>query len=244
VKNGIAIDAVVKAYDIIGKRKPISVRTYRDTAYFFLPPSTYNFEVTPLENTDVNLITVSNIVSFEDKMVHQTISFDGGKIGVTTTNNDKAWDCIVKVMDANEKAVASARTYTAVKQIEVNPGIYKVTIQALAGLEGLDIYTEFENIKIEPGGITPISYDFKSGNFEISAKVQGEHIDATVTIKEVHSGKSVAASRTYTRGAKFILTTGSYEVKVTPLGIHKGRAAQSFPIVVKQGELITKELKF
>jgi len=35
VKNSIAIDAIVKAYDIIGKRKPISVRTYQDTAYFY-----------------------------------------------------------------------------------------------------------------------------------------------------------------------------------------------------------------
>lgn len=38
IKNGTAIDAWVKAYDIINKRKPIMVRTYQDTAYFYLPP--------------------------------------------------------------------------------------------------------------------------------------------------------------------------------------------------------------
>jgi len=70
VKNGIAIDAWVRAYDIISKRQPISVRTYKDTAYFYLPPSKYNFEVTPLEGSDVDLITVSNLESFEDKIMH------------------------------------------------------------------------------------------------------------------------------------------------------------------------------
>lgn len=82
VKNGIAIDAWVKAYDVIGKGAPISVRTYQDTVYFYLPPSKYDFEVKPLEGSDVNMVTVSGVQSFEDKIVHQNISFDGGKIGL------------------------------------------------------------------------------------------------------------------------------------------------------------------
>ena len=43
IKNGIAIDAYVKAYDIVSKRRPIEVRTYQDTAYFFLPPGHIQF---------------------------------------------------------------------------------------------------------------------------------------------------------------------------------------------------------
>ncbi len=96
VKNGVAIDAIVKAYDIVAKRNPINVRTYRDTAAVFLPPSTYNFEVTPLEGSDVKMVAVANVQSFEDKIVHQDISFDGGKVAITTTNNDEHWDCAVK----------------------------------------------------------------------------------------------------------------------------------------------------
>ncbi|HAV53796.1 MAG TPA: hypothetical protein DCX41_02535, partial [Aequorivita sp.] len=80
--------------DVVAKRAPISVRTYKDTAYFYLPPSKYNFGVTPLEGSDVKMVSVEGIQSFEDKITHKTISFDGGKIGVTTTNNGKNWDCM------------------------------------------------------------------------------------------------------------------------------------------------------
>jgi Ca-activated chloride channel family protein len=244
VKNGLAIDAIVKAYDIVSKRKPISVRTYQDTAYFYLPPSKYNFEVSPLEGSDVKMITVTNIESFEDKIVHKTISFDGGKLGITTTNNSKHWDCGVNIINQNGKVVAFTRTYNSPKEVEINPGTYKVTIQALATMEGLDTYTEFENVKIESDIITPISFDFKTGDFKIYTKVGNENIDCVVTINEVKSGKNVAGSRTYSRGAKFLLNPGTYQVKVQPLGAHKGKSPQTFTMEVKQGKLITKEIKF
>ena len=244
IKNGVAIDALVKAYDIVSKRRPIEVRTYQDTAYFFLPPSTYNFEVTPLENSDVNKITVSNIGSFEDKMAHKTISFDGGKLGITTTNNGENWDCIVKLIDLNGKVVASARTYNGPKEIEVNPGIYIVSIQALASMEGLSTNTEIENIIIKGGETTLIAYNFVTGNFEIFTKVGNENVDAVVTLKEVITGVNVAGSRTYDRGAKFILNPGKYEVRAAPLGEHKKKEAQTFTIEVKQREITTKEVVF
>lgn len=243
IKNGIAIDAWVKAYDIIGKRQPISVRTYNDTAYFYLPPSKYNFEVTPLGGSDVDLIRVSNIESFEDKMKHQTISFDGGKVKLFTSNNGANWDCLVKLIDQNGKVAAAQRTYNAVKEVEVNPGIYKVSIQALK-MEGIDTYIELDSVSIQAGGLTPVSYDFKTGNFEIFTKSGDVNIDAVVTLKEVKSGKSVAGSRTYTRGAKFLLNPATYEVKVQPLGDYKDKKSQIVTIEVKQGELTTKELKF
>ncbi|MGB1206357.1 MAG: vWA domain-containing protein [Chitinophagales bacterium] len=243
VKNGVAIDAWVKAYDIVSKRKPVTVRTYQDTAYFYLPPSTYNFEVMPLEGSDVDMITVENIKSFEDKIGHQTISFDGGKLGITTTNNGKKWDCVVKMFDANNKVVASVRTYTASKEMEVNPGIYKVSIQALT-MKGVETYTEFENITIKAGDITPLTYDFKTGNLEVFTTVGGENVDAMVTIKETKTGKDVAGSRTYTRGTKFLLNPALYEVKVRPLGAHKAKQQQTFTIEIKQGELFTKTLQF
>ncbi len=242
-KNGIAIDAWVKAYEIIGKRKPIMVRTYKDTAYFYLPPSTYNFEVVPLEGSDVDMITVTKLESFEDKIAHQTISFNGGILGITTTNNGENWDCLVKLIDQNGKVVAAKRTYSNQQEVEVNPGAYKISIQALK-MEGVNTYTEFESIKIQADSTTPISYDFKTGNFEIFTKFGSENIDTVVTIKEVNSGTSVAGSRTYDKGAKFLLNPGSYEVKVAPLGVHKDKKLQIFTMEVKQGELTTKELNF
>jgi Ca-activated chloride channel family protein len=52
------------------KRKPTMLWTYQDTGYFYLPPSKYNFEVVPLEGSDVDMITVADVESFENKMSH------------------------------------------------------------------------------------------------------------------------------------------------------------------------------
>ena len=243
LKNGQAIDAWVKASDMLGKRKPISARTYRDTAFFYLPPGKYNLEVKHLEGSKLGMINIPNVESFEDKIVHETVSFDAGKLGIKVTNNGKNWDCMVKLLGQDGKTVAVVRTYQASKEVEVDPGTYKVTIQALV-MEGMDTYTEFENITIKSGDITPISYDYKTGNFQIYTKVGDEHIDTVVTIKEAKSGTGVAGSRTYSRGTNFLLNPGTYNVKAAPLGKYKDKSAQSFTIEVKQGELTTKEVKF
>ena len=242
-KNGIAVDAWVKAYDIIGKRKPIIVRTYKDTAYFYLPPGRYNLEVNPLEGSDVDMITVSDVESFEDKIVHQIISFDGGKLGVSTTNNGEGWDCLVKLIDKNNKTIASVRTYKSPKEVEVNPGNYKVSIQALA-MEGMDTFIEIKDVSIVSGEITPVAYDFKTGDFHIYTKVGDKNIDAVVTLKEVNTGIRIGGARTYNRGATFLLNPGTYHVKIAPLGLYKDKKAQTITIEVKQGELISKEIKF
>ncbi len=244
IKNGVAIDAWVKAYDVVSKRKPIMVRTYKDTGSFYLPPSTYNLEVVPLEGSDVDKITVSGIQSFDNKIGHQTISFDGGLLRIATTNNGENWDCVVKLYDTNDKVAASVRTYTEPKEVEVNPGTYKVSIQALGSMKGISTYTELENISITAGGTTPVSHNFKSGNFEIITRVNGENVDAIVSIKEINTGKKLGGSRTYDRGTKFLLNPGVYEVKAVPLGVHKDKASQTFRITVKAGELISKEVNF
>ncbi|MDP2692091.1 MAG: VWA domain-containing protein [bacterium] len=244
VKNGVPIDAVVKAYDVVAKRAPINVRTYKDTAYFYLPPSKYNFEVAPLEGSDVKMVAVEGIQSFEDKIVHKTISFDGGKIGVTTTNNGKHWDCMVKVLDENGKTAANLRTYDAPKEVEVNPSIYKVTIQALGEMKGLETYTEIENVKVDASGTKSISHNFTTGTAFIDAKADGSSIDSVVTIDEASSGKNVAGGRTYNRGKEFLLNPGNYKVKVAPLGNYKDRKTQTITVEIKEGEALTKTLNF
>ena len=71
-----------KAYDVVGKRNPISVRTYRDTTFFYLPPSTYNFEAMPLEGSDVKMVTVREVESREGSLVHRKIKkICGGELG-------------------------------------------------------------------------------------------------------------------------------------------------------------------
>ncbi len=244
VKNGTAIDAWVRAYDVVAKREPISVRTYGDTAYFYLPPSTYNLEVKPLEGSDVNMQTVTGVQSFDEKIVHQNINFDGGKIGITTTNNGSNWDCIVKVMNQDGKEVAALRTYQEPKEVEVNPGTYKIIIQALEGMKGLNTSTEIDSIKVEAGETTPVSYAFETGTALIDAKADGNSIDSVVTITESSSNKNVAGGRTYDRGKEFLLNPGIYKVKVAPLGNYKDRQAQTFSIEIKKGDATTKTVNF
>ena len=245
VKNGEAIDAWVRAYDVIAKRKPIAVRTYGDTASFYLPPSKYNFDVAPLEGSDVKAVTVTDIESFDDKIVHKTISFDGGKIAITTTNNSENWDCIVKVIDeTNGKRAAYVRTYLTPKEVEVNPGTYTLEIQALTNMKGLETNTEIANVQVEAGKTIAKSYNFTTGKVFVDAQVNGTSVDSMVTIDEIKSGTNVAGGRTYDRGKEFLLNPGQYEIKIQLLGVHKDRAAQVITVEVKKDDSITKTLQF
>lgn len=244
VKNGKPIDALVKAYDVVANRQPISVRTYRDTAYFYLPPSKYSFEVSPLEGSDVKPITVYGIESYQDKMAHKTVSFDGGKIKITTTNNGSNWDCMVKIIDQNGNIAAGLRTYNQPKEVEVNPGVYTVYIQALGDMKGLATNTELKNVTVSGGATQPIAYDFTTGTASIHAKADGNYIDSVVTIDDAATGKNVAGGRTYNREKEFLLNPGSYSVKMVPLGNYKDRKPQTFPMEIKKAATTTKTVNF
>ncbi|WP_339924640.1 VWA domain-containing protein [uncultured Cyclobacterium sp.] len=243
LKNGKPLDVFVKAYDIVAKRRPIMLRTYQDTGYFYLPPSTYNFEVMPLEGSDVDGITIENIESHENGMGHQTVTFDGGTLDVFISNNGAGWDSMIKILNSQDKVIATARTYGVNKEIEVNPGVYQVAIQALV-IKGMHTKTELDSIVIAAGKSSPLRYDFKTGKVEIYAKVAGEDIDSIVTVTEEQGGKNVASGRTYNKGTKFILNTGTYKVHVRPLGANKEKSPQTFSIEVKEGETIAKALDF
>jgi Ca-activated chloride channel family protein len=247
VKNGIPIDALVKAYDIKGKRKPISVRTYQDTAYFYLPPSTYNFEVSPLENSDVDIKTVANIESFEDKIVHKTISFDGGKLDVTVTNNNEGWDAVVKMYEkGTKKVVANTRTYGRNQTMEVNPGTYDVIFQALT-MKGLETFYTLENVEVKAGENSSVKHNFKTGIAMIGVKSGNELVDATVNFTEVKTKTWIAGSRTYTsennNPKMFLLNPGTYSVKIMTLGKHKGKT-ETFTITVKAGETVERIITY
>jgi len=244
VKNGVAIDAIVKAYDIIGKRKPISVRTYQDTAYFYLPPSKYNFEVTPLENSDVAMVTVANIESFDEKITHKTISFDGGKIQVTATNNGEGWDATVHVLEKKAgKTIAKGRTYGRSPEYEVNPGVYDVKIKILK-INGLDIEYTIEDVNVIANKVISVEHNFKTGTVMIGAKDSEGLIDATVYFYEINTNKNVTGGRTYSSNTsnpkKFILTTGIYKVVVKSIkGASQGQK-ETYTITLKEGETIEK----
>jgi Ca-activated chloride channel family protein len=243
VKNGKPIDAFIKAYKAGTREEAGTLRTYGETRYMYLPAGTYDLEAFPL-GSDVNAILLADQKSYDDKKTERTISFDGGKIAITTTNNDAHWDCMVKIVETNEKLAASLRTYNDPKEVEVNPGTYKVTIQALGDMKGIATYTEIMNISVQAGETSQVAYNFDTGTAFIDAKGDGNSIDSVVTIDEISSGKNVAGGRTYSRGKEFLLNPGSYKVKVAPLGNFKDRKPQTITVEVKKGEAITKTLNF
>jgi len=247
VKNGEPIDAYVKVFVKGGAKSYRSVRTYADTAYLYLEPGKYDFEVKPLENSDVNAIVFPDIVSVSGKISHRTFSFDGAKFNVSTFNNKEDWDAMVHVYPAGtRKSISSARTYGKEKTLEVNPGLYDIVMQAMV-IEGLDINHTMENIELHAGEVKEIKHIFESGIIMVGAKSSKGLVDATVRITEINSKKPVASRRTYTSASsnpkKFILNPGTYEITLNGLADYAGKT-QTFKVELKAGDNIEKIANF
>lgn len=247
VKNGKPVDAWVKPQNTATKKDLNGARTYRDTAWVYLPAGKYDIEVKPLENTDIPGTTIT-VEMKEGEMLHRDVSFDGGILEVSTTNNGEPWDAIVKMYDNKTgKVVANTRTYGRSKQMEVPAGSYKVTYSAL-NLEGLDINVEVNNVEVKGNAIEFLSHDFKSGIALIGVQTKdGELIDATVNFLEESTGKNVAGGRTYSSASnnpkKFLLNPGTYEVNVSTIGKHKGHK-DSFTVTIEAGQTFERIIAF
>ena len=241
-KNGEPVDVWIRAKKTGTNDYIDEGRSYRDSAWVHLPPGKYDIEVNPLENTDIPGTFIS-IQMNEGEVKHEFISFDGGTLKVTATNNGEGWDAIVKILDQSKgKSIAQTRTYGRDQTMEVPAGNYKVSFQALSRLNGLDTYYEVESVAIKAKDTTSLSHNFKSGIAMIGVKTaSGELIDATLNFIETNSGKNVASGRTYTSPTnnprKFILNPGTYNVKVVTLGKHKGNNKTIQVTVKKEGTL-------
>jgi Ca-activated chloride channel family protein len=242
LKNGEPIDTYVKAYKAGTDEEMGTLRTYGETRYMYLPTGTYDLVAKPLAS-DVKSITVKNVENLEEEMTVKNISFDGSKFKVTTFNNEDGWDCMVKVRDADGKVAASARTYGRSKELEVNPGDYTLSFQALV-IKGLDTYSETESFTVEAGAVTEVSHTFETGTLQVYPKIGDEIIDCVVKVIEIESKKQVVGSRSYTKGNEFLINPGSYEIKVSPLGKNKDKASQTVNVVIKKGETVSKTLNF
>lgn len=248
VKNGKPVDAIVKVVKAGTNSVMTSKRTYRDTALIYLPPGKYDLVASPLEGSNVEGILFANVESFKDSIVHQTISFDGGKIQATALNNGDGWDAVVKISSkATGKIAANGRTYGREKELEVNPGTYTVYLEALNEMSGLEKQFTIENVVVKAGEITVVEHNFSSGIAMIGATSGSTLIDAIVTIKESKTKKSVAGQRTYTSSSsnpkKFLLNPGTYVVTVAALGKYAGKKT-TFSMTIKQGETFEKTIAF
>jgi len=193
------------------------------------------------------MLTVSNVQSFEDKVVHKTISFDGGKLNVTVTNNNEGWDAVVKIIDKiTGKTVAKTRTYGRTQSMEVNPGTYTVTFEALT-MKGLETFYTKENVEIHAGRKDSVAYNFKTGIVMIGVRSGTELVDAAVNFTETNTKTWITGKRTYTSESsnpkKFLLNPGTYSVKIQTLGKHKGKT-ETLTITVKAGETVEKIITY
>jgi Ca-activated chloride channel homolog len=246
IKNGKPIDALVKAYKAGTKTDVTSVRTYSDTGFLYLTAGTYDLEVTPLENSDVEAVVVPGVKSFDNKIAHQTVSFDASKIQVTTSNNGGGWNAVVKVLSKDGKTISSGRTYGKPKVYEINPGVYDVEITAMV-IEGMETTHRMENVTISAGETKALEHNFKSGIAMVGAKSAKGLVDAGVNIKNNKTKQSMANGRTYTSASsnpkKFILTPGTYEVTITAFKEFNGKK-QTFTMVVKEGATTEQVINF
>ena len=246
-KNGKPVDAWVKVTKSETKDVIDGSRTYRDSAWVYLPPGTYDIAIRPLEGTDIPSTSIT-VEMKEGDIKHEDISFDGGTVEVTTTNNGESWDTVVKLFDINTgKVVASTRTYGRTKAMEVPAGLYKASFQALV-MKGNDTYFEVDTIQVKSNAITPLTHNFETGKVMIGVKTSsGELIDAGVNFLDLNSGKRVTGARTYTSDKSnpraFLLNPGTYKVEIKSLGAHVGKN-KTITVEVKQAETVTEIITF
>ncbi len=246
VKNGQPVDAWVKAVRTGTDDEVDVARTYRDTSFLSLPAGKYDLIIKPLENTRIKG-TIISVEIVEGVIGHETVSFDGGKINITTTNNDEGWDCTSKVMTQSGEIVGGSRTYGRPQLVEVNEGIYDIEVAALK-LKGLETKYKIEDVKVESGKTIDVTHNFKSGIALIGVTSGSALVDAVVAIKEKKSKRGVAGSRTYTSASsnprEFMLNPGIYEVSVSAVKKEHAGKKETFTIEVKQGETVTKIINF
>ncbi|WP_431137225.1 vWA domain-containing protein [Psychroserpens mesophilus] len=246
-KNGQAVDAWINVTKSGTKEVVDGSRTYRDSGWVYLPPGTYDIAIRPLEGSDIPGTSIT-VNMEEGDIKHKNISFDGGTLEVTATNNDEGWDTVVKMLDINTgKVVANTRTYGRTKTMEVPAGLYKITFQALV-MKGNNTYFEIDKIEINSNETTSISHNFETGKARIGVKTSnGELVDAGVNFIDINSGKRITGGRTYTSDKsnprEFLLNPGTYKVEVRSLGAHVGHN-ETFTIEVKQAETVTKIITF
>ncbi len=245
-KNGEPVDAWVKVVKAGTNKEVDGTRTYRDSGWVFLPPGKYDMIIKPLENTRIKGTTIS-IESIENKIGHQTVSFDGGKISLNTLNNGEGWDCTSKVKTQEGEVVGGSRTYGKTQTIEVNAGIYDIEVMGLK-MKGLETKYIIEDVVVESSKTIEVSHNFKTGIAMIGVKSGETLVDAVVSIKAKKTGEYVAGSRTYTSDSsnprEFMLNPGIYEVKVSAVKKEYAGKKEMFIIEVKQRETVTKIITF
>lgn len=235
----------VRAFDSNTKEEVAVGRTYGDTLSLYLPPKRYDLLAKPIGGSAVNVMTINNVESLENEIVHQDIIFDAGFMEIQTFNNRVPWDASVRVLKKG-KFVATTRTYAKSRAIEINPGTYDVSINAMK-VEGEVKKIIIENVMIKANETTRVEHNFLTGTLQVGVNSAGVLVDATVRIFDKITGKSVVTARTYesadSNPKSFLLTEGAYRVEIKALKEYKGKVS-AFDIQIKAGQEVKRMVKF
>lgn len=239
-KDGNPLDADIQAYAAGTKNKADYRRTYKDTAYLYLPQAKYDLAIWQHSKNAISPVLVKNVQTSNDQVTYKTVSLDGARLNVIVTNNGTPWDTQVGIKTQEGKRVIGGRTYAKPKLFEVDAGVYDIELYARTTFGIATVHT-LKNITVTSGEAVDVKHDYKTGIAILGGTYNGEPFDIGIGIVDVATGKNVYGGRTYKKNKEVILSVGKYNVSFVEHGVYNSAAkGTKFTIEIKQGETITE----
>jgi Ca-activated chloride channel family protein len=181
-----------------------------------------------------------------EKTKESTIGNRAPTLSVRLTKDGNKHDAVIKVFKSGENNYfMSRRTYTGVKTnpalFGILPGIYDIQASPV----GTDAETlTRKNVVIKAGELREIEIDFTAGKLSILTTGNGEPWDCVVNIYKEGETKTAAKGRTYNSSSSNPmikeLTTGLYNIKMSPMSIIGGDTNYEFKNVEVVAGTISK----
>lgn len=250
VTNGALQDVVIHVVDTATGEQAGGGRTYTDPGtnprLVPLEPGTYNVTVRAVGVKGDIERRFENLV-IADEVVEKHLDFSAGELLIGVTRNGMRSDATVKIAVAGEKAaVANGRTYTGETQnpmrTKITAGTYDVTIGSIE-VASNPKHT-WEGVVVPPNGTIELTHEYDSGTIAIGAVRGTTLIDATLSVIDTSSGRSVDQGRTYTSERtnpnRFEVPPGTYQIKV-----HEIRGdRRELTVTVGKGESVERIVDF
>lgn len=228
-------DASVKVYKKGETKETISGRTYEsketNPRLMQLPAGKYEIEIMPTVITGHPGIKFSDVEIKANDTLIKNVEFEQGTVEVLVTRNGALSDALIQVFaSGTNKVIASNRTYDKPEynpaKLKIPPGVYDIVFSSVE-ISGRPA-TKVMKKELGSAGNLQFTHNFESGELNIGAKNAQGLVDATISIIDIKTGKSVGTGRTY-QDAKnnpknFILQPGQYRVElnsVKPAGLGK-----------------------
>lgn len=170
--------------------------------------------------------------------VEKAFDFSAGELSVHVTRNGELSDALVAVQRPGERTnTTGGRTYRSAtsnpKVMKISSGTYDVSIKSVEMRNGPE--PVFENVVVNGGERTEISYQYSSGIVRIGTHRSGVLVDSVVGVVD-EEGKNIGGGRTYTsensNPKEFIVAPGAYVIRISEIRGEK----RELPATVVAGE--------